>query len=166
MPPKKLSFKKQQPSVGEETSVSGEALIPDIKTNLLKYFTNDEISFMLSQKYIPRKKNKIGFDISLQYIDEHFIDIYPLKLYSKNFKDDFVKSIYTSFETSLFDDMKQKEQDEIIFLTTKPKATSGIMCPKCKSLSTRTEMKQVRSGDEAMDEFIECLSCKYKGKYQ
>jgi len=164
MPPKKLAAKK--PVTVEESSIAVTPVVTDLRTNLLKFFTNDELSFMLSQKYIPRKKNKIGFDISLKYIDEHFIDIYPLKLYSKNFQDDFIKSIYTSFDTSLFDDMKQKEQDEIVFLTTKPKATSGIMCPRCKSLSTRTEMKQVRSGDEAMDEFIECLSCKYKGKYQ
>jgi len=164
MPPKKLAAKK--PVTVEESSIAVTPVVTDLRTSLLNFFTNDELSFMLNQKYIPRKKNKIGFDISLKYIDEHFIDIYPLKLYSKNFQDDFIKSIYTSFDTSLFDDMKQKEQDEIVFLTTKPKATSGIMCPRCKSLSTRTEMKQVRSGDEAMDEFIECLSCKYKGKYQ
>jgi len=165
MPPKKLAAKKPV-TIEEGSLIAVTPVVTDLRTNLLKFFTNDELSFMLNQKYIPRKKNKIGFDISLKYIDEHFIDIYPLKLYSNNFQDDFIKSIYTSFDTSLFDDMKQKEQDEIIFLTTKPKATSGIMCPRCKSLSTRTEMKQVRSGDEAMDEFIECLSCKYKGKYQ
>ena len=80
------------------------------------------------------------------------------------FEEDFKKAIYKLFETSLFDDMKQKEQDEIIFLTTKPQTTKTMKCPRCQSYQTKIMDKQLRSGDEGSDVILECESCGLKKK--
>lgn len=163
MPPKKLLAKKQ---VIEEGSISSTPVVPDIKSGLLKYFTNEELNFMLSQTIVSKNPKIPDKLVSLEYIDEFFINIYPLKLYSKNFKDDFITAITKGiFETTLFDDMKQKEKDEIIFLTTKPTVSQGIKCPKCKQFTTFLLDKQVRSGDEGSDVYLQCTSCNYYSKY-
>lgn len=164
MPPKKLAAKK--PSNVEESSTSGTIIVPDIKTNLLKYFTENELNFMLSQTTVSKNPKIPDKKITLEYIDEYFTNIYPLKLYSKNFQEDFKIAMYTLFETSLFDDMKQKERDEIIFLTTKPQVSKGIECPRCKLMATYLVDKQCRSGDEGSNVFIQCTSCNYYGFYQ
>jgi len=165
MPPAKKLAKKSAPT-GEGSSSSTIEVVKDIRSELLNYFSNDEINFMLSQKYVSNNIKKPDFNITLEYIDEYFINIYPLKLYSKNFQEDFKIAIYKLFETSLFDDMKQKEQDEINFLTTKPQSTKGIKCPRCKLFSTYLIDKQTRSGDEGSNIFIQCTSCNYYGFYQ
>lgn len=166
MPPAKLKPLAKKTQVQDELSISSLQQIPDIKTNLLKYFTNDELNFMISQKIVSKNPKIPDKIVSLEYIDEYFINIYPLKLYSNNFFQDFLTAINKGlFETSLFDDMKQKEQDEIIFLTSKPTVAEGIKCPKCKQFTTFLLDKQTRSGDEGSDVFLQCTSCNYYSKY-
>lgn len=163
MPPAKKLAKKST-TTGEASSSSVLEITKDIRSDLLNYFSNDEIDFMLGQSYISKNPRKPSFQVSLEYIDDNFINIYPLKLYSKNFQEDFKKAIYKLFETSLFDDMKQKEQDEIIFLTTKPQTTKTMKCPRCQSYQTKIMDKQLRSGDEGSDVILECESCGLKKK--
>lgn len=48
------------------------------------------------------------------------------------------------------------KQEEI---QTKVKNTVGVICSRCKSDNVYVQSRQVRSADEAMTKFYECLHC-------
>jgi len=181
MPPKRALPKKEQKPIEQQIVEEQEEQVQEIDTDepsikipkiknynaeLIKYFTQEEITFMTSQIAKSKSPNTPDTKITTEYVFKYFQNIYPLKLYSKNFQSDFIIAINDGlFITSLYDDMKKKEEDEIKFLTSKPQVSKGIKCPKCTKMYTYLQDKQVRSGDEGSDVFIRCLACGYYGKY-
>lgn len=145
--------------VSDESQQQEEENITD---ELLKYFTPDDLRFMKSINYT---KNGKTMQVDEALINKYFVNIFPLKLYSSNFQSDFIKSIQQNvFATSLFDDMRKKEQEEILFFTTKPENTNNRPCSYCGSKGTIIQDKQVRCADEGSDAFIFCLSCQKSKK--
>lgn len=128
---------------------------------LTKYFSKDELTYMKSIEY---KKNGKTYLVDDLVINEYFLNIYPLK-FSNNFREDFKNAMQKGvFSTSLFEDAKIKEEEEIKFLTTKIVGTKGLKCDKCKNFSTITRTVQTRKGDEEASLFIDCLFCYFTKK--
>jgi len=165
----KAGSKKQKAKSGETkqtvsrtkkafTIVETEQPIVEEQVNtLLEYFTIEALNFMKSISYMKNKKEIL---VDEQYIDDNFINIYPLYLNSKDFRTDFINAVkFGIFQTSLFENVKKKEKEEILFYTTKIEGTNNYPCPVCKSKATYISDHQTRSGDEGSEVFLFCLKC-------
>lgn len=77
-----------------------------------------------------------------------------------------VKDMKIGWEHTSFDNIKfrQKEQDE--FIVNPFQVEEGALeCKKCGSKRTFSYSKQVRSCDEPMTTFAQCIACKSKWTY-
>ena len=77
-----------------------------------------------------------------------------------------VKDMKIGWEHSCFENIKfrQKEQDE--FIVNPFQVEEGALeCKKCGSKRTFSYSKQVRSCDEPMTTFAQCIACKSKWTY-
>jgi DNA-directed RNA polymerase subunit M/transcription elongation factor TFIIS len=84
-----------------------------------------------------------------------------LKDILKSVKDMKIGWEHTSFDTIKF---RQKEQDE--FIVNPFQVEEGALeCKKCGSKRTFSYSKQVRSCDEPMTTFAQCIACKSKWTY-
>lgn len=87
-------------------------------------------------------------------------DIASSKLIGDKITQKELKKGVSTFDLSLWDDCKVAEQTAIEFETRKKKIIKGLYeCKKCGCNEIYTQAIQMRSGDEATDNFALCSKC-------
>lgn len=138
----------------------------DTSKNALKTVINIEKNVDIIEKNIYKiinsledssDKDSIYKDIIYQTIGD-IVNKKNIKDILQSIKDNKIGWNHSSFENIKF---RQNEQDE--FIVNPFEVEEGALeCKKCGSKRTFSYSKQVRSCDEPMTTFAQCISCKAK----